>query len=73
MSKIVEIKKMWNEDLGRKTPIMFLDCGHGFVHTSNQVVGDTVYCTKCVAEGAHKVRAAVSLLEADSKRANSNA
>jgi hypothetical protein len=28
MPNIVEIKKMWNEDLGRKTLIMFLSCGH---------------------------------------------
>lgn len=53
MAKIVEIKKMWNEDLGRKMPIMFLSCGHGFVHTSDKEVGDSIYCTKCAAEGRY--------------------
>lgn len=50
MTKIVEIKKMWHQELGRKALIMFLDCGHGFVHIGNQQVGDTVHCTKCAAE-----------------------
>lgn len=36
MARIVEIKKMWHQERERKMPIMFLDCGHGFVHIGNQ-------------------------------------
>lgn len=47
MSKIVEIKKMWSVDLNCRTLIMFLECGHGYVHVGNQEVGETTYCSKC--------------------------
>lgn len=49
MSRIVEIKKLYHQELGRKVLIMFLDCGHGFVYTSNLQVGETVSCSKCDA------------------------
>jgi hypothetical protein len=51
-TKIVEIKKMWHQEKGRKMPIMFLSCGCGYVHTGNQEVGDLVWCTKC-ADARH--------------------
>jgi hypothetical protein len=52
MAKIVEIKVLPLVDddhipTGKKAPIMFLDCGHGYVHIGNQEVGDSIFCTKC--------------------------